>query len=296
MGRCFASPTMTDSNGTSRTISARASFSGRLRDIIYYRELLANLVRKELRVKYKSSVLGFLWSLVNPALLLVVYWFVFSVVLNSPIPRFPIYLLAGLLAWNLFSVGLISGTGSVVNNAGIVNKVWFPREVLPFAAIGAALVHFFLQSLVLMTTLAMFRHPVAWAYLPLLPLALLALLVMLAGLALLLSAANVYLRDIQHLLDLGLLAWFFATPIVYSYDTVAARAGKHAWVMLLNPVTDVVLVFQRAIYGDYSDVVHQFSYGWYVRNLLIVLAVGAILFLAAFAIFRRLEANFTEEL
>ena len=287
---------MTDATLPARTTSARARLSTRIRDIIGYRELMMNLVRKELRVKYKSSILGFLWSLLNPAMLLVVYYFVFSIVLGSGIPRFPIYLLSGLLVWNLFSVGLTTATGSVVGNAGIVNKVWFPREVLPLSAIGAALVHFFLQSIVMVLALALFRHPVDWAFVPLIPVALIGLLLVLGSIGVLLSAINVYLRDVQHLVELLLLAWFFACPIVYSYDLISGKLGKFTPLYLLNPVTDVVLVFQRAIYGSYTDVVHDFPMTWYLRNLAGVYALGAVLFVVSMSIFRRLEGDFTEEL
>lgn len=287
---------MTDLSQPARTITPKGHLGTRVRDIFRYRELLVNLVRKDLKVRYKSSVLGFLWSLLNPAMLLVVYWFVFSVLLGSGIPRFPIYLLSGLLVWNLFNVGLISATGSVVASSGIVNKVWFPREVLPLSAIGAALVHFFLQGIVMIFTLLAFRHPVEWAYLPLLPFALLALLLFCAALSILLSAINVYLRDMQHLVELALLPWFFSSPIVYSYDLIAEKLGRFSGLYLLNPVTPVVLVFQRAIYGDYSEIVHQFPYWWYARNLAFVI-VGSLLLLAfSLSVFRRLEGNFTEEL
>ena len=104
-----------------------------------YRELLGNLIRKELKVKYKNSALGFLWSLLNPMLYLVVFYVVFTSSSPPSIPYFPIFLLSGLLPWNLFSAGLGGGTGSIVSNAGLVNKVWFPREILPLASIGAAL-------------------------------------------------------------------------------------------------------------------------------------------------------------
>ncbi|HUP87707.1 MAG TPA: ABC transporter permease [Acidimicrobiales bacterium] len=287
---------MTDFSLPSRTITPKGHLGTRVRDIFRYRELLINLVRKDLKVRYKSSVLGFLWSLLNPAMLLLVYYFVFSVLLGSGIPRFPIYLLSGLLVWNLFNVGLISGTGSVVGASGIVNKVWFPREVLPLSAIGAAVVHFFLQGIVMIITLLVFQHPVAWSYLPLLPIALVDLLLFVAALALLGSAINVYLRDMQHLVEIALLPWFFCSPIVYSYDLIANKLGHLQFLYLLNPVTPVVLVFQRAIYGGYSDVVHRFPYWWYARNLAFVL-IGSLIVLAfALSVFRRLEGNFTEEL
>jgi ABC-2 type transport system permease protein len=131
---------------------------------------------------------------------------------------------------------------------------------------------------------------------PLLPFALVGLLLVLAALGIFLSAMNVYLRDVQHLVELLLLAWFFACPIVYSYDLIAGKAGGWVRLYLLNPVTDVVLIFQRAIYGDYAKVVHNFGYGWYVRNLVGVYVLGIVLFAIAMNVFRRLEGNFTEEL
>ena len=287
---------MTDFSLPSRTITPKGHLGTRVRDIFRYRELLINLVRKDLKVRYKSSVLGFLWSLLNPAMLLVVYYFVFSVLLGSGIPRFPIYLLSGLLVWNLFNVGLSSATGAVVASSGIVNKVWFPREVLPLSAIGAAVVHFFLQGIVMVLTLLVFRHPVAWSYLPLVVLGLVALLLFTAALSLLMSAINVYLRDMQHLVEIALLPWFFCTPIVYSYELITDKLGNLQWIYLLNPVTPVVLVFQRAIYGGYSEAVHQFPYWWYVRNLMFVVAGSVILLAFSLSVFRRLEGNFTEEL
>ena len=129
-----------------------------------------------------------------------------------------------------------------------------------------------------------------------LPLALFDLILLAAGLALLLSAANVYLRDIQHLVELALLPWFFLTPIVYSYDLIAKRLEDLHWVYLLNPVTPVVLAFQRAIYGSYSDSVHEFPFWWYLRNLGFVIVGSLVLLTFSLAVFRRLEGNFTEEL
>ena len=114
-----------------------------------YHELLVALVRKELKVRYKGSTLGFLWSLLNPLLYLAVFYYVFEVVLEAGIPNFAIFLLSGLLAWNLFSSSLLTGTGAIVDNGALVKKVYFPREILPLANVGASLVHFFLQLIVM---------------------------------------------------------------------------------------------------------------------------------------------------
>ena len=207
------------------------------------------MTRKELKVRYKNSVLGFAWSLVNPLLYLVVFYVVFQVILQSAVPSFPLFLLSGLLVWNLFSTGLAGATGSIVANSGIVNKVSFPREILPLAAVGAALVHFFLQGLVLVVALLVVRWDVAWTYMPLVPLALIGILLLAGALGILLSALNVYLRDTSHFLELALLAWFWITPIVYPFMTIGSRGGWQTKLYMCNPVTPVVLVFQRALYA-----------------------------------------------
>lgn len=284
---------------STRTVTARATTASRLRDIVTYRELLGNLVRMEVRAKYKSSALGFVWSLLNPAMYLVVFYVAFSIILRAGIPRFPIYLLSGLLVWNFFTTALNAGTGSIVAGSGLVKKVWFPREILPLASVGAALVHFFLQSLVLVLGLVVSRHPVEWGYLVLLPLALAALVLLAAALTLLLSAANVYLRDIQHFVELALLAWFWLTPIIYPFTLLTAQFDGRAWPALLNPVTPIVLAFQRAFYGLYGDppiLPAELSFAWYARNLAVVALAATVLLGVAMRIFRRLEGNLAEEL
>jgi ABC-2 type transport system permease protein len=280
-----------------RTITQRTTVAGSIREIVGHHELLLNLIRLELKAKYKASALGFAWSLLNPAMYLVVFYIAFDVILGAGIPRFPIYLLSGLLVWNFFTAALTSGTGSVVAGSGLVKKVWFPREILPLASVGAALVHFFLQLLVLIIALLLVRHPVGWVEIPMLPLALFDLILLAAGLVLLLSAANVYLRDMAHFVELALLAWFWLTPIVYAFSQLTQAIGGRAGVALLNPVTPIVLVFQRALYGSFGNVLDpHLTAMWYLRNLVLV-TVG-VLILAAFAlrVFNRLEGNLAEEL
>jgi ABC-2 type transport system permease protein len=301
--------TSATSDRPTRVSTARVGLWERIREIWRYRELLVAFSRTELKVKYKNSVLGFIWSMLNPALYLVVYWVVFDLILGSGIPDFPIFLLSGILVWNLFATSLGSATSAVVANAGLVRKVAFPREILPLASVGAALVHFFLQSVVLVLALLVFRYEVAWSYLPLLPVALFALLFFVSALGILLGSINVYLRDTAHFVELALIAWFFMTPIVYPYETVAAKLGDKSWLYLLNPITDIVLTFQRAIYGQVSatntsgevtTVTTILPQGvdqwWYLWHLGVVIAASAALFAIALVVFGRAEGNFAEEL
>jgi ABC-2 type transport system permease protein len=279
----------------------------RAREVWRYRELLENLVRKELKVKYKNSALGFVWSLLNPALYLAVFYVVFQVVLKAGIPNFAIFLLAGLLPWNLFSASLGAACQSIVGNSSLVGKVWFPREILPLAAVGAALVHFFLQASVLVAALVVFRYAPSPAYVPVALLALLVLVVLAAALGIGLAAVNVPLRDTAHLLELALLAWFWVTPIVYQYQALGDRLGEWA---LLNPLTPVVLAFQRAIYGEHQveaggssrlgtttqGILPDESVLWYLRNVAVLGVVAVALLLGALWLFGRLEGDFAEEL
>jgi ABC-2 type transport system permease protein len=282
-----------------RTFRHRTSIWARFREIAAHHELLFNLVRLELKAKYKASALGFAWSLLNPALYLVVFYVAFDVILGGGIPRFPLYLLSGLLVWNFFTSALNSGTASVVAGAGLVKKVWFPREILPLAAVGAALVHFFLQLLVLVAALVLVRHPVGWAELPLLPLALIDLVLLAAALALLFSVANVYMRDVAHFVELALLAWFWLTPIVYPFTQLEKALDGWTIFALMNPVTPLVLTFQRALYGEFGTppvIPANLDFMWHLRNLALVTTGVLVVLFIALRVFHRLEGNLAEEL
>jgi len=295
-------------SGEATVVRPRMTARERLTRIIQRRELLVGMVRNELKIKYKNSVLGFAWSLLNPLLYLVVFYIAFTIILGSGIPAFPIWLLSGLLVWNLFSTGLGAATGSVVANSGLVKKVSFPREILPLAAVGSMLVHFFLQSMVLFVVLAIVRWDVAWAYVPLVPLALIVLLLLTSALGILLSAVNVYLRDTSHFLELALLAWFWVTPIVYQFQLVGRRGGWSKWAWFANPVTPIVLIFQRAIYARLDNVhtvggirtvtplLPHWPYWAFLAYLGWSFAFGIITLAIAVRVFGRSEANFAEEL
>jgi ABC-2 type transport system permease protein len=264
-----------------------------------YRELLRNLVRKELKVKYKNSALGAIWPMLNPALYLVVFYVVFQIFLKSGIHDFAVFFLSGLLAWTLFSNSLGGACGSIVNNASLVQKVWFPREILPIAAIGAALMHFFFQATVLLSALILFQRTPYWQMLPLVAFSLITTLVFTAGLGLLLAAWNVYLRDVQHLLELALLAWFWLSAVVYPFrviDDRLAQSGVSSTVALLNPVIPIVITFQKAIYNPTDDTVPTYGLGWYATILSLTFAGSFVLLLIGLAVFGRLEDDFAEEI
>lgn len=275
----------------------------RMRELWATRELLATLVRKDIKVKYKSSVLGAAWSMLNPILYLAVFSFVFSVVLKNTIPHFAVYLFSGLLAWNLFSTALGLGARSVVDNSNLVTKVYFPRELLPIASIGTAGVDMVLQAIVLLLFMVALRAFVFGWNLLLLPLALYDLVVFTGALNLWVASLNVRYRDTQYLVGIALLLWFWVTPVVYPTASVWKPLGRHAAFKLLylaNPMADVVLGFQRALYGRIAPggtrVLAPVSVAW-LAMLLGAVAVGvSLLFLLAWRTFFRMSGDFAEDL
>jgi ABC-2 type transport system permease protein len=284
-------------------IAPRRSVARHVVELWSYRELLGNLIRKELKVKYKNSVLGFVWSLLNPAMYIVVFTIVFQVVLKAGIPYFPIFLLSGLLAWNLFAISLSAATGSITGNHTLVNKVYFPREILPLASVGANCVHFVLQAFVLLLAIAISPVSFDWRWIWLVIPALMVLLLFTATLAIFLAAINVYARDTQHLLELVLLAWMWMTPMIYAWRLPARKLQEHdlaSSLILLNPIVSVVVALQRALYGqhlvDGEPGLPVTGQWWYLRNLGILGAISLVLFVLVMRLFNRLEGNFAEEL
>jgi ABC-2 type transport system permease protein len=278
-----------------------------VREVITYRELLTNLVRKELKVKYKDSALGFLWSLIRPMCLLAVYYVVIGKFLGAGIPSFAIYLFSGLVAWDLFTAVLGGSTGAIVGNAGLVKKVYFPREILVLAVVGAALVHFALQLVVLFAAMLLLRFDFFGPNLLLLPVAFVVLTTFMTAVGLFLAAANVSFRDVQHLLEVFLLFWFWMTPIVYPINQALTKLHEHAvlgvslaTVYMLNPMANVVVAFQRAIYKHVTvngqPVLYQADYATYLARLGAVFVFSLVLLWLAQRIFARAQGNFAQEL
>lgn len=295
-----------------RVVSSHVTVPKRVVEIWRSRQLLVNLIGTEIRVKYKNSFLGLLWSLLAPAMALTVYAVVFGVALKNGYPNFVILLFSGLLGWNLFQTAVLTATPVIVNNAGLVKKVSFPREILVLASVGSASVFFFFQSCVMVIFLVALHWRPAFGEMWLIPVALVPLLVFCSAMAIFLAAINVYLRDTQHLIEVVVgSAWFWACPIVYSYQKVVqvGLADHHipAWIYFLNPMTPIVMTFERVLYA--RTFVHlttaghplaQLLPGWgpmtYVKLDALVLGVSLVLLYGAMVVFGRLAGNFAEEL
>jgi len=281
----------------------------RLRELVAHREVLVNLVRKELKVKYTASVLGAVWSLLNPVMFLAVFSLVVFV-LDNNVPDFPVFLLSGLLAWNFLANALQAGSRSVIDNANLVKKMAFPREILPLSAVGVALFDFLLQSVVLLLFIAVYPgHGFQLPELALYPLAIVTMLVFATALTFWVASLNVRYRDVGHLLNLALLVWFWATPIVYQGWLVQEKLqtvrflGLDVWALyLLNPVAVIVLGFQRALYSivvpgpGQEPILPPMRLGTLTGLLLAVLAVSVLLLFLAWRSFFHRSGDFAEEL
>lgn len=292
-----------------RVVSARLNLPTRLKNLWSRRELLVGLISSDIRIKYKNSALGLFWSMLSPAFTLAVYFLVFAVFLKNGIPNFVIYLFSGLVVWNMFQNSINAATGVIVDRAALVKKVSFPREILALSNVGAAAIYFVIQLAILVVFVAALGHAPAWRFIVILPISFVSLYLLTSALAVVLSAVNVYLRDMKHLMEVLLQLWFWMTPVVYSYEnSIAPHLHAHGLNALyfLNPVTLIVLTMQRVFYV--STVVHStvttavlnilptwsFEMFLYLNILLLVLTI--LLFLIAETIFGRLEGNFESEL
>jgi ABC-type polysaccharide/polyol phosphate export permease len=255
-----------------------------------YRGLLANLLARDLSVRYRNSVLGFLWTLLNPLLLMLVFTIVFQVLLPTSIPHFALFILIGILAWNFCVGGVMASTHSITGNGDLVRKVYFPREVLPLSAVLAALVHFCLALSLVFVLLPFSGLPltplVLW-----LPVTMLFQTAFVAGLGLILASINVFFRDTQAVMEVAILAWFFLTPVFYPLDVLYDKeiaTINLGWLMhVLNPMASFISTY-RLVLIDLAPPDPQFLARTFSASVF-VLVLG-------YAVFKRLEPRFGEEL
>ncbi len=217
-----------------------------LRELFSYRELVRNLVIRDIRLRYRNSVLGFFWCLLNPLLMTVVFTVLFTVLLpNNNIDKFPIFILVGILAWNMHSTSIMGAIGSLTGNAYLIQKVYFPREVLPISIIIANTVNFLLALLVVFGAILIFQVPLSSTVL-LLPLVILVHVIFTLGIGLFLAAINVYFRDTALIMETVMLAWFFLTPIFYRIEDVFPAYSRALYI--LNPMASIISSYRDILY------------------------------------------------
>jgi len=220
-----------------------------------HHELLVTMLRRELRARYKASVFGVLWSYMQPLLMMIVYWLVFSVLLRATggLHDYPQFVLTGLATWTFFQGGVIFGTASLTSNGDLLKKVWFPRAVIPTAVVLAQVTTSLVMYAVLVPFNLLTLQGVPETFLAAVPM-LGGLLLLTMGMAFMLSTLNVFYRDIEHLLTVLFLPWFFLTPVLYSLESIPAAKEVESIVVFLrylNPVTPYIEGIRGALWGGF---------------------------------------------
>lgn len=286
-----------------RSVSGAGTGSpfARVREILQHRELLWLLTRRDLQVRYRGSALGFLWTLIKPLIMLLTYYLVLGQVLGAArgIDNFGIYIFTGLTIYMLFSESVGAAAGSIVNNAGLVKKIYVPREIFPLASVGGAIFLVGMQMVVLIAAIAVTGSwPAPEGLIYFIP-ALVLMLIYSIALGLLLSVLNVYLRDVQYITEILLTLMMWGSPIVYSWQMVVdviARFNLPSWVLEVytnNPLTLAVLGFHRSLWsgGTAADYPPDLA-----LRMAIAAVAGLVLLVAAQLVFQRRQGNVAQEL
>lgn len=277
----------------------------KLNDLWNARELLRQLVGKELKVRYKRSALGFLWSLLTPILMTAVFTAVFAVLIKIQVEDFAAFFVAGYLVWAFFQNSVQSSVHAITGNGPLIRKVYFPREVLPLSTVLAQSIHFVLALAVLLPFLVYTRGAEVLVYLPAVAVGIVLVGVFAAGLAMLFAAANVSFRDLQELVVVIFLIWFYATPVIYPYEMAVEAAGGVPGRLLLavlaaNPMTWFVRFFRQPLYGviDTFGVPDPASTAptWPAPEIVAATAlVAAATFVLGYLLFHRFAVTFAKE-
>ncbi|MFZ3100883.1 MAG: ABC transporter permease [Desulfitobacteriaceae bacterium] len=253
------------------------------REIYAYREMYKNMVKRDLRTRYKASFLGFLWTFINPLSQLVVYSIVFSTIMRMNIDKYPMFLFVALLPWIFFANTTQAATNIIVSNSNIVKKVYFPREILPLAAATAGLVNLGLSFIIALAALLLFHIPLGPSLLAL-PLVMGLGFIFTLGISFFVSALNVYFRDIEHIWGILMMAWFYLTPIVYPLNMVPSRFMKY---MFLNPMVILTEAYRDILF--YGVFPYYPGLGMFALLAILVLIVG-------YLVFKRLAKGFAEQI
>lgn len=267
-----------------------------LASLIRYRGLIQSLVARELKARYRGSVLGFFWSFINPLLLLLVYSFVFTFVMKDAhdprIEPYALFMFCGILPWTWFSSSLAESAGVLISGGNLIKKVLFPAEILPIVSVLANMIHFFFGLPILAGFLLYYHRPLYASELAIFPLVVFVQLILTLGFALILSSLTVHFRDIRDILSNLLTFWFFATPIIYPYfifqdPNNPDRVIWQAQLLKLNPFTHLAISYQEILFFE-GPVGH-------LKWLLVLGVLSMVFFLFGYWVFDRLRDTFAEE-
>ena len=253
-----------------------------INELIKYKEFLRTNVKKDIRGKYKGSFLGVLWSFINPLLSVVVYAIVFHYIMRFSIDHYLIYLISGIIPWTFFTNSVNAGLNSILFNADIIKKVYFPRVILPISGVTSCLVNFGI-SCVIVILFALFGGVGLSIYIILLPLVALIQYIFTLGIAFILSALEIYVRDVEHIIAFFISMLFYVTPILYTPSYVPE---KFSWILELNPLAYIIEAYHSIIY--YKEMPN-------LTNLGGIFVISIILFLLGYRVFDKLQRGFAEE-
>lgn len=256
----------------------------RLQEIYNYREMIFSLIKRELRGRYKASVLGFLWTFLNPLFQMIVYTIVFSFIMRSGIENFAIFLFVGLIPWNFFSTSVASGASCVVSQENLIKKIYFPRIVLPVSYVTSMFINMLFTFIVIFLVLFFTGYGINVIAICFLPLVMVTEYILALGFCMLFSALTVYFRDLEYILGIVNMAWMYLTPILYTTDMIPEEFRT---LFNLNPMTPVILAYQQILY--YKDLPQT-------ETLVHAGTVGIIILVLGTIVFEKMQKKFVEEL
>lgn len=254
------------------------------KEIYEYRQMIASLVRKDLRGRYKGSVLGFMWTFINPLLQLLVYTLVFSVIMRQGIEDFYLFLFVALIPWIFFSAAITGGAVSIIQQSDLIKKIYFPREVIPISYVMSCFVNMLLSFVVVMAVVYISGRTPPILALLCLPVIMIVELLLALGIAMITSAVTVYFRDLEYILGIISMAWFYLTPIVYGVELVPE---KYENLFHFNPMTSIVIAYRDILY--YEKIPD-------LTTLLEAFLLGVAFLVIGILVFSKLKKHFAEEL
>lgn len=254
-----------------------------LKNLYNYRELIKTSVKKDIGGKYKHSFFGVLWSFINPLLQIAVYAFIFPKIMKNNIPNYTVFMVCGLIPWNYFSVVLNRASFTMIENGNIIKKVYFPREILPLSLVTSETINFVISTIIILGFSLAYGMGFS-PYLLLYPVILIVQYVLLLGISLIVAGVTVYFRDLQHFIGVLLQLFFYATPIVYSIETIPEN---FRWILQINPMTYIIEGFRDIFYNQTMPD---------MKMLGIIFVIGVIVCIIGYMLFNKLQKRFAEEL
>lgn len=253
------------------------------KNLYEYRELLKTSVKKDVRGKYKNSVLGILWSFLNPLLQIAVYALVFPLITNSNEANYTVFVCCGLIPWTFFASGITRSAFTMIENGNIIKKVYFPREILSISVVTSEMVNFIISTIIILAFVLGYGLGIT-KYVLFYPLIVLVEYILLIGISFIVSSITVFFRDLQHFITVLIQLLFYATPIVYSIKSIPE---DFKWIIQYNPMTYIIIAFRDIFY--YKRMPD-------IQSLMIVLAISIGICILGYLLFNKLQKKFAEEL